>query len=147
PRGPVDPLDTKPLAPPYPDVAIASGRRAVAYLRRLKRLSPKTFTLFLKDPRTGLGAADLIWVPEHDRLRGQNVISTLTSPHRLSRAGLEAAAAAARPALIGLAVPRVGVLVGGPSRRVAFAEAEVTMLAERLKAVAAKGAGLMVTPS
>jgi len=44
-------------------------------------------------------------------------------------------------------VPRVGVLVGGPSRRVAFAEAEVTMLAERLKAVAAKGAGLMVTPS
>jgi mitochondrial fission protein ELM1 len=34
------------------------------------------------DPRTGTNSADLIWVPEHDRRRGPNVLSTLTAPHR-----------------------------------------------------------------
>src|SRR2546421_10133950 len=81
PWGPPDPRDRAALAPPWPDLAIASGRRAAAYLRALKQRSPGTFTVFLKDPRTGPGAADLIWVPEHDRLRGDNVLATPTSPH------------------------------------------------------------------
>ncbi|WP_442881052.1 ELM1/GtrOC1 family putative glycosyltransferase [Bosea sp. (in: a-proteobacteria)] len=74
PRGPIDPREGpdrpgSPLRPPFPDIAIASGRRAVAYLRALKKASNgRSFTVFLKDPRTGATAADLIWVPQHDRL-------------------------------------------------------------------------------
>src|ERR1700689_193751 len=55
PFGPIDPRESprspgSPLAPPYPDLAIAAGRRAVPYLRALKRLSQgATFTVFLKD--------------------------------------------------------------------------------------------------
>ena len=77
PLGPVDPAGaaasarTRPIAPPFPDLLIASGRRAVPYLRRVKQASGgRTYTVFLKDPRTGASVADLIWVPEHDRLRG-----------------------------------------------------------------------------
>jgi len=46
-----------------------------------RRAGVSTFTVVLQDPKTGLGTADVIWVPEHDRLRGANVFTTLTSPH------------------------------------------------------------------
>ena len=45
PWGPIDPKDApskagSPLAPPFPEICLATGRRAVPYLRRLKALSP-----------------------------------------------------------------------------------------------------------
>lgn len=81
-----------PLAPPFPDMVIASGRRAVSYLAAIKQASGgRTFTVFLKDPRAGSGIADFIWVPDHDRLRGDNVLVTATGPHRFSRPRIEAA--------------------------------------------------------
>ena len=46
PWGPPDPADLRKLAPPWPDLAIASGRRAVSYLSWLKRRS---------SPPTGAG--------------------------------------------------------------------------------------------
>ncbi|MGW9331814.1 mitochondrial fission ELM1 family protein [Bosea sp. NPDC055594] len=149
PRGPIDPREApdrpdSPLRPPFPDIAIASGRRAVAYLRALKKASNgRSFTVFLKDPRTGTGAADLIWVPQHDRLRGDNVLVTITSPHRLAPAALAAARAAPPPALAALPSPRAAVLVGGDSRHHRFRPQDVQAFAARLEALAASGVALM----
>ncbi len=147
PWGPPDPADLARFSSPWPDVAIASGRRAVTYLRWLKRRSPHTLTVFLKDPRTGTGAADFIWVPEHDRLRGDNVLATLTSPHRQTPAMLAAARATARPELLDLPTPRVAVLAGGPSKDVAFDDEDIASFVAGLADLAGSGAGLMVTPS
>ena len=153
PWGPVDPREApgrpgSPIAPPFPDLLIASGRRAVSYLRRVKRDSGgRTFTVFLKDPRTGAGTADLIWVPLHDRLRGDNVLVTLTSPHRVSQARLDAARAAPPAALAALPAPRVAVLLGGDSRHHRFTDDDVGRLAGGLERMAGEGASLMVTAS
>lgn len=147
PWGPPDPVDLKGLAPPWPDLAIASGRRAVRYLAWLKRRSPSTLTVFLKDPRTGTGAADIIWVPAHDRLRGANVLATLTSPHRQGPAVLAAARAGARAELLALPQPRVAVLAGGPSKDVTFGGDDVDGFVSALSRLADSGVGLMVTPS
>lgn len=153
PRGPVDPREApdrpgSPIAPPFPDIAIASGRRAVAYLRRVKRESGgRTFTVFLKDPRTGSGAADLVWVPEHDRLRGDNVIVTPAGPHRHSAAKLAEARKDPWPEIAALAHPRVAVLAGGDSRSHRYAEDDIARFAEGLRAFAAQGARLMITTS
>src|SRR4051812_31158360 len=103
PWGAIDPRDTphrpsSPIAPPFPDLLVASGRRAVPYVRAVKRASKgRTFTVFLKDPRTGPGVADLIWVPDYDAIQGPNVIRTLTSPHRVSAERLAAARRQPRP--------------------------------------------------
>ena len=119
PRGPIDPreapsLPGSPIAPPFPDILIASGRRAIPYVRAVRKASGgRTFTIVLKDPRTGVGTADLIWVQEHDRLRGPNVVATLLAPHRVSARRLAAARTARDPRLAELAAPRVAVLVGG----------------------------------
>ena len=152
PWGGIDPKDApdqpgSPIAGPYPDLCIASGRRAVAYLRHVKKASGgRTFTVFLKDPRTGTKDADLIWVPEHDRLRGPNVIATLVSPHRFTPERLEALRAHPPPALAALAPPRVAVLVGGRSRDFDFTPADSERLLAGLDALAVH-ARLMVTAS
>ena len=149
PRGPIDPREgpgkaDSPVAPPYPDILIASGRRAVPYLRAVKTLSRgQTFTIFLKDPRTGPKTADFIWVPAHDRLRGPNVMTTLTSPHKVSQAALGQARANPPPQLSALGHPRVAVLVGGDSRHHRFKPDDIRRFGENLSKLAASGASLM----
>ncbi len=149
PRGPIDPREAperegSPIRPPFPDIAIASGRRAVAYLRAVRKASQgRTFTVFLKDPRIGAGAADLIWVSEHDRLRGGNVLVTVTSPHRLAPAALAAARAAPLPALAALPSPRAAVLVGGDSRHHRFRPQDIESFAGLLDRLAGSGVTLM----
>jgi mitochondrial fission protein ELM1 len=153
PWGPPDPAEApgrtgSPIAPPFPDLVVASGRRAVPYLRAIKRASHgHSFTVFLKDPRTGTGAADLIWVPEHDRLRGPNVIATVTGPHRISAERLARARSEPDPRLAGLSLPRVAVLLGGDSRHHRFTEGDVARLGGDLERLAGSAASLMVTAS
>jgi len=154
PFGPTDPREWEtrlgsPIAPPYPDIAIASGRRAAGYLRRIKRVSKgRTFTVFLKDPRTGPNAADLIWVPEHDRLRGRNVLVTPTSPHKFSAAKLAELRAENVPEIDCLKPPRVAALVGGDSRHHSFTEDDQHRFLNALRRLAQEEtAALMITTS
>lgn len=151
PWGPIDPRQgpRRPggaLHGPLPALVIASGRRTVPYLRACRRLGVG-FTAFLKDPRTGAGTADFIWVPEHDSLRGPNVLSTVTSPHRVSASLLAAARARPDPRLACLAEQRVAVLLGGDSRHLCFSDAAITGLLANLRSLAASGCALMITAS
>ncbi len=147
PWGPIDPRQrSRLLGGPLPDLAIASGRRAVPYLRACRRLGVP-FTAFLKDPRTGAETADFIWVPAHDRLRGPNVLATVTSPHLVSAARLAEARGQPDPRLAGLAGRRVAVLLGGDSRHLRFTEAEGLRLVASLRRLAAAGGRLMITAS
>ncbi|MEE1657924.1 mitochondrial fission ELM1 family protein [Microvirga sp. CF3062] len=153
PWGAIDPRERpgtpdSPLAPPFPDLLIASGRRAVAYLRHVKRASGgRTYTVFLKDPRTGPKTADFIWSPSYDRVRGPNVMTTLTPPHRVSAQRIDAARAKLDPRLAHLPHPRVAVLVGGNSRHHHFTEENIARLMRHLMSITDTGAGLMVTVS
>lgn len=152
PWGPIDPAEApgrpgSPLAPPFPDIAFASGRRTVAYLKRLRRESAnRALTVFLKDPSTGADTAETIWVPAHDPLRGPNVLATLTSPHRIAPERL-AAARAAPPGWLRPGRATVGVILGGDSKHHRFTEADIGRLAGDLAALAEGGALLAVTPS
>ena len=153
PRGPIDPREAperpgSPIRPPFPDIVIASGRRAVPYLRAVAKASNgRSFTVFLKDPRTGPQTADLIWVAEHDRLRGANVLVTATAPHRLTPARLAAARAAPPAPIAALPRPRVAVIVGGDSRHHRFTPADIARFAGLLDRLGASGVALMGSPS
>ncbi len=153
PWGPIDPREAphrpgSPLAPPFPDIAIASGRRAIPYLRALRHAAgPQTFTVILKDPRTGAESADLIWVPGHDKLRGPNVIVTPTAPHRVRASDLEALRTRPDPRLARLRAPRAAVLVGGDSRHHRFSSDDIARFLSQLEAMAHSGHALMITAS
>jgi uncharacterized protein len=153
PYGPIDFRDRpgrpgSPIAPPFPDLLIGSGRRAVPYVRKVKRASRgRTYTVFLKDPVTGPRTADLIWVPEHDKLRAPNVVTTLTPPHRVSPARLAGARADPDPRLAPLPRPRVAVLAGGSSKHYPFHAEDAARFLADLTRLAGTGVGLMATTS
>lgn len=147
PWGPVDPRDAALLEEPAPDILIASGRMTVPYVRALKRAHPVVFAVFLQDPRWARGEMDLIWVPEHDALRGPNVIATPTSPHPFSPRRLAAARAAPDPRLAALPSPRCAVVLGGPSGAQHFTPNDYTRMREAVRAVRAQGYSVMATPS
>lgn len=153
PWGPVDPRDAPGrsggvLEGSLPDILIASGRRAVPYLRAVRRASNnRTFTAFLKDPRTGPDTADFVWVPDYDDLRGPNVFTTLTAPHRVSQERLRAARSNPDPRLVVLPWPRIAVLIGGDSRHLRYRPKDMQRLVGDLVKLANGGCSLMLTVS
>lgn len=152
PWGPPDPLDRPgrlggPMQPPFPAVALATGRLSIPAIRALRRLAPGTLTVVIQDPRTGTGTADLIAVPSHDALTGPNVIRTLTAPHGFSPqvlAGLRARPGAALRRLPG---QRVAVMLGGPNSVYSFGGGTCARLEASLASMARAGASFLVTPS
>lgn len=153
PRGPVDPavqfgLTGSAFAPPWPDIAIAGGRNTVPYIRALRRAAGRrTFTAFLQDPRTGPHTADVIWVPEHDRRRGANVFTTLTTPHRLTLAKLAERRARLPDLMAKVPGPRLSVLIGGNSRSHVFKPEDQVRLIGGLEALVPHFGSLFVTTS
>lgn len=152
PWGPVSPSEGfgqagSMFAPPWPDMAIGLGRSAVPYLRALRRRSPDTFTLQMLDTRAGRGVADVIWVPQHDRLRGPNVITTLTAPHSFTAERLANLRQSVPAGIAALPGPRIAVILGGKNKVYAFRPEDDARLAASLRALGALGASFMITPS
>ncbi|MDX2309550.1 MAG: mitochondrial fission ELM1 family protein [Hyphomicrobium sp.] len=137
-----------PLAPPWPDVAIATGRASIPFIRAIKRAAgPAVFTVVLQDPKTGPGTADLIWVPQHDRRRGANVLTTLTAPHGFTARRLASLRAVMPPEIAALPGPRIAVVLGGKNGVYKFRDEDDDRLASALASLAALGASFMITPS
>lgn len=148
PFAPADPQDALAYAPPYPDIAIAAGKRTLSALRRLKRDSGgRTFTVYVNRPANGCGAADLIIAPRHDGLRGANVFSPLTPANRITAERLAAARAAPDPRIVALPRPRVALLVGGDSRRVVYGARDIAELTRIAASLLAAGRSVMATVS
>jgi uncharacterized protein len=136
------------FAPPWPAVAIATGRASIPYIRRIRSLAGlKTFSVVLQDPKVGAGIADLIWVPAHDRRRGPNVITTLTSPHSFSPERLAFLKAAPPTDIAVLPGPRVAVVLGGKNGVYKFTDGDDDRLERALRALSRLGVSFMVTPS
>lgn len=136
------------FAPPWPAIAIATGRASIPYIRRLRKLAgPVTYTVVLQDPKTGVNTADLIWVPEHDRRRGLNVITTVTSPHSFSQRRLAGLRAAPLPEIAALPQPRITVVLGGKNGIYRFTDEDDDRLEQALRAFGNAGASFMITPS
>jgi mitochondrial fission protein ELM1 len=153
PWGPVSPAERfgtaqSQFCPPWPDFAISVGRLTTPYIRRLKRLAGRlTYTVILQDPKVGTAAADLFWVPEHDTLRGPNVITTLTAPHSFTPQRLAELRRTTPPAIAAMPAPRVAVSLGGPDGNYRYTPAALARLASALASLCRLGAGLMITPS
>lgn len=154
PWGPADPkalighLESPLFSPPWPAVAIATGRASIPYIRALRRKAgTHTYCVVLQDPKTGANTADLIWVPEHDRRRGTNVVTTPTAPHSYSPARLASLRAACPPEIAALPGPRVAVILGGKNGIYRFTDADDDRLQTALSAFGDLGASFMVTPS
>jgi uncharacterized protein len=137
------------LSPPWPDLVIATGRQSVAPALWVKRASAgKTRLIQLQNPGIALRQFDLIATPAHDRLSGENVISTRGSLHRVTPAVLSRAAEKWSPVFADLPRPYIAVLVGGSNGVYRLGPDEVLTFAGELSDCAhALNGTLLITPS
>ena len=128
-----------------PAVAIGCGRQAALATRLLRERGTKAVQIL--DPRLDPKHWDFVIVPEHDPLRGPNVITTLGSLHPiddvwLARARSEFAAFAELPRPVNV------VLLGGSSRHARFDRMAFEVLASKLEVVLAReGGSVLLTTS
>jgi mitochondrial fission protein ELM1 len=149
PWGPAEPrLIARMLSEPWPAIALGAGRQTVPFIRALKRRSAgRIFTVLGQDPKTGPASADMIWAPEHDALRGANVVTTLTPPHRYGRERLAELRRNVPPDIAALPSPRVALFLGGPGGGYDWPETEIARFGRALLGVARQGGSFLITPS
>jgi len=131
--------------PPYPDILIASGRKSVGLALHIKKQSGgKTFLVQIQDPGIDPKHFDLVVAPEHDGVRGDNVLVTTGALHRVTPEKIAAERKKFESRLERLPRPRVAVLIGGSSKYYKMTSGNAKKLAEGLLALKA---GIMITAS
>src|SRR5690606_4754084 len=90
---------------------------------------------------------DLIWVPEHDRRRGANVVTTVTAPHSFSPDRLMSLQASVPSQIAALPGPRLAVVLGGPNAVYQFASDDCARFGRLLAPLARQAGGVLVTAS
>src|SRR5580704_17835811 len=136
------------LAPPWPDLVIACGRNAARPALAIRRASGgRTIAAQIQDPRLGRDQFELMLVPEHDRLRRANVITTKGALHRVTAEKL-AAERQRFPELAALPRPIIGVLIGGSNRAYWLTHARLAAIGDAIAACAREtGGSVVLTPS
>jgi len=137
-----------PLAPPWPDLVIGCGRNTVRPALAIRRAGDgRTLAVQVQDPRVGRSEFDMLFIPEHDRLRGPRIVLTSGAIHRVT-APLLAAERRQFPALEALARPILGVLIGGSNRAYRLDLRRLGEIAGMIAAVLRRtGGSAVVTPS
>ncbi len=98
------------------DIAIGCGRQAIAALLHLKRTQPNIFTAYIQDPRIKPDRFDLVIAPEHDAVQGDNVVSMIGSPNRVTQNKIIGETLRFAEGLSKLPMPRAALLIGGSSK-------------------------------
>ncbi|MFC3225947.1 mitochondrial fission ELM1 family protein [Marinibaculum pumilum] len=105
------------LTPPWPDLLISCGRKAALLSMAVRRASGgRVRTVHIQDPLVDPAAFDLVVVPQHDHLRGDNVLVSRGALHRVTPQLLASAADRFEGAIGRLPRPRLALLTGGSNR-------------------------------
>jgi len=102
-------------------IIISCGRKSVIPSIALKkRLGKEIFTIHIQNPKVSLKHFDLIVSPEHDNLKGDNVISTTGAIHYLTKKEIKE-----NSNYLGLEREKkklVAFIIGGPNKYYAYSE-------------------------
>jgi mitochondrial fission protein ELM1 len=128
-----------------PALAIGCGRQAALATRLLRERGTRSVQVL--DPRIAPSHWDLVVVPEHDRVRGDNVVTLLGSLNPVDDAWLERARAQL-PGPGAFEGPRTALLVGGPTAQAAYDRRELSAWLDAIDAILEReGGALMVSAS
>lgn len=135
------------FTPPWPDLVIAAGRATLPLTINLRRWSGrKTFVVQIQDPRAPAHLFDLVVPPNHDRLKGDNIVSIIGAPHRVTPRKLTDEYARFAAAIAPLPQPRAAVLIGGRSKAFDLSPERAAAMANEIQqAIEAAGGSLLMT--
>ncbi|MBS0458011.1 MAG: mitochondrial fission ELM1 family protein [Proteobacteria bacterium] len=121
-----------------PRFAIGCGRQGALATRLLRAAGARTLQIL--DPRIDLRHWDVVVAPEHDGLRGENIVSVRGSLHPVDAIWLHAARARF-PQLGELPAPRTALLLGGPIGNVPLDRRWCTEVIQALRSIHAREGG------
>ena len=125
----------------YPRIMVTCGRRmagiSMALKTRANQAGADLTTIHLQDPRLDPAFFDMLIVPQHDRVRGDNVIVTKAALNRINQSRIAASANNVPQQWQAAASPRVAVMIGGDNRRYKISHDMATHMAQQLAAFAA----------
>ena len=136
----------------FPSIMLTCGRRvagvSMALKTRANRAGVDMTTIHLQDPRLNPAFFDLLIVPHHDRVRGNNVIVTKAALNRMTQSHIAASANTVPQLWKTAASPRVVVMIGGNNRRYKISHNMAKHMTQQLVAFATNNnANLFLVPS
>ena len=113
------------------DLVISCGRKSVIPSIFFKKKNKKVFTIHIQNPKVRFDNFDLIVVPEHDGLKGENIIASKGAIHYITRLEIEKA----RPYLHDKIQNEkiVSLILGGPNKYYNFSNEELTNIFGEIK--------------
>ncbi len=116
-------------------IIISCGRKSVIPSIALKkRLGNQIFNIHIQDPKVSFEHFDLIVSPEHDRLRGENIINTTGAIHYLTKKEIND-----NSKYLGIEKDKrkelVAFIIGGPNKYYNFSEKQIHELFNKVKAL------------
>lgn len=138
-----------PLTPPWPELIIACGRRSIPPSLYVKEASKnKTKLIYLQNPKISPKLFDAIICPQHDNLKGSNIIPMIGATHRVTEDHLNHAYSAFSSVFSHYPSPRYTVLIGGPNRVFEFTPTIAQHIAHQLIQLQKRNkASLLISPS
>jgi mitochondrial fission protein ELM1 len=138
-----------PLAPPWPRLLVACGRRSIGPALAVKRLSGgRTVAAYVQNPEFAGRHFDLVAALPHDGVAGPNVVTLRTALHPITPARLILAGAEWRHRLAPRGEGLIGALLGGDNSGYRLSAAVMARLAALLKrAHREHGYSVVITPS
>ena len=129
------------------DIVISCGRKSVIPSIYLKnKFKNKVINIHIQDPKVSLNNFDFIISPEHDGLKGENVISSQGAIHYLREEELEKNAGYLKSQVKKEKI--VSLIVGGPNKYYDYEDKEVEKIFSKIKEnFLKKGYQLIFIPS
>ena len=114
-----------------PDLIISCGRKSVIPSILLKRKNKKIFSIHIQDPKVNFKNFDIIIAPEHDNLKGDNIISSKGAINYITQRDIDRA----KPYLMDKIKSQkiVSLILGGPSKHYSFSNKELTRIFKKIK--------------
>ena len=114
-------------------IIISCGRKSVIPSIALKkRLGNQIFNIHIQDPKVSFEHFDLIVSPEHDRLKGENIINTIGAIHYLTKKEIND-----NSKYLGIEKDKrkelVAFIIGGPNKYYNYSEKQIHELFNKVK--------------
>jgi len=113
------------------DLVISCGRKSVIPSIFFKKKNKKVFTIHVQNPKVRFNNFDLIVVPEHDKLKGENIITSKGTIHYITRSEIEKAKSYLLDKIQSEKI--VSLILGGPNRYYNFSNEELTNIFREIK--------------
>jgi len=113
-------------------VIISCGRKSVIHSIALKKKFKKDiFNIHIQDPKVSLNNFDLVVCPEHDNLKGENVITSAGAIHYLTKREIDMNSKYIKIDKEGKKI--ISFILGGPNKYYDYSESQINILFNKIK--------------